>query len=245
MKVCIGSNRQKKIDFIIDKLYITVDDYGTYVSVYLGTGKHFNTSKFFYNLFPVYGLYANDKNQRFFYIEEDFLKYGPVIINSIIKQPAQRQYLSSYYRYIYEYDFNYDLTELKQWILKNFLVNEVFSKNIIREDKINKVEYLKQKDVKVGGIYSTKTSDVLYLGKCPVNDKYCYVEIRDYNSMSDLENFLRKHMYKRLDYSFVETKRRLLPCKNENIIRVNPNLFVQIPDNIWEIVGIWVDLKNE
>ena len=58
MKVCIGSNRQKKIDFITDKLYITVDDYGTYVSVYLGT--------FFYNLFPVFGLYVNDKNQRFF-----------------------------------------------------------------------------------------------------------------------------------------------------------------------------------
>lgn len=249
MKVCIGSNRQKKIDFITDKLYITVDDFGTYVSVYLGTDKQFNTSNFFYKQFPVYGLYANDKNQRFFYIEDDFLKYGPVIINSIVKQPAQRLYLSSYYNYVYEYDFNYDLTELKQWILKNFLVNEVFSKNIIREDKINKVkpkvEYLKQKDVKVGGIYSTKTDDVLYLGKCPINDKYCYVEVQNYTLLSDLEKFLRKQMYQCYAYSFVETKRRLLPCKNENIKRLYPNLFVQIPDNIWEIVGIWVDLKNE
>lgn len=66
MKVQVGSNRQKNIDFILDNLYITVNDYGTYVSVYLGTSKQFFNSKYFYNLFPVFGCYANDKNQRFF-----------------------------------------------------------------------------------------------------------------------------------------------------------------------------------
>ena len=40
MKVQVGSNRQKNIDFILDNLYITVNDYGTYVSVYLGTSKN-------------------------------------------------------------------------------------------------------------------------------------------------------------------------------------------------------------
>ena len=248
MKVQVGSNRQKNIDFILDNLYITVNDYGTYVSVYLGTSKKCFNSKYFYNLFPVFGCYANDKNQRFFYIEDDFLKYGPVIINSIVKQPAQIQYLSSYYSYIYEYDFNYDLTELKQWILKNCLGNEVFS-DIKRENEYNtvkpKVEYLKQKDVKIGGIYSTKTSNVLYLGKCPVSDKYCYVEVRDYHFLSDLEKFLKQHMKQWYAYSFVETKRRLLPCKNKDIKSAYPNLFVQIPDNVWQIIGQWMDLEQE
>lgn len=140
------------------------------------------------------------------------------------------------------------MTELKQWILKNCLGSEVFS-DIKRENKYNtvkpNVEYLKQKDIKVGGIYSTKTSDVLYLGKCPVNDKYCYVEVRNYHLLSDLEKFLKQHIKQWYVYSFVETKRRLLPCKNDDIKGVCPNLFVPIPDNIWEIVGIWIDLRNE
>lgn len=247
MKVQIGSNRQKKIDFIIDNLYITVNNYGTYVSVYLGTGKQFNDN-WFYNLFPVFGCYVNDRSQRFFYIEDDFLKYGPVLINSIVTKPAQKQYLMTSYNYIYEYDFHYDLTELKHWILKNFMGNEVFSK-IKREDKYNTVkptiEYLKQKDIKVGGIYSTPTTDVLYLGKCPENDKYCYVEIQKYNLLPDLEKFLQMHMYRLYAYSFVKTKKRLVPCVNKDIKRVNPNLYIDIPDNVWQIIGQWIDLRLE
>lgn len=51
MKVQVGSNRQKNIDFILDNLYITVNDYGTYVSVYLGTSKKIVYSKYFYKFY--------------------------------------------------------------------------------------------------------------------------------------------------------------------------------------------------
>lgn len=252
MKVQIGSNRQKKIDFILDNLYLVTNTYGTYVSVYLGTDKESSSVKYFYSLFPVFGWYENVRNQRFFYIEDDFLQYGQLLINNIVTNPAQSQYLISHYNnYVFEYNFSYDLTELKCWIIKNLMGNKVFS-SIKRENKCRtvktkqNVDYLAQKEVKVGGIYSTSSRNLLYLGKCPVNNKYCYVEIIYAASLSDnLETFLKHSMYLRHYYTFVTTKKRLLPCKDSNIQKVVPNFYIDIPDNIWEIVGYWLDLKDE
>ena len=45
------------------------------------------------------------------------------------------------------------------------------------------------------------------------------------------------HMYRWYAYSFVKTKKRLVPCVNKDIKRVNPNLYIDIPDNVWQIIG--------